>query len=143
MNEILKVGFVGYSLTNFNEDKVKNIIKLIFDILEWQNENQIEIVSGLTNMGIPKLVYEEAVIRGMKTVGIACKKAYDYECFDVDKKIIQGINWGDESDAFLRYINILIKLGGGKQSTKEFQDSINYQNIKARIDIPLQQEGVY
>lgn len=138
MSEILKVGFVGYSLTNFNEDKVKNIIKLIFDILEWQNENQIEIVSGLTNMGIPKLVYEEAVRRGMTTVGISCKKAYDYECFDVDTKIIEGINWGDESDAFLRYINILIKLGGGKQAINEFQDSINYQNIKARIDIPLQ-----
>ncbi len=133
---MLKIGFVGYSIMKFNEEKAKNIIKIIFDKLE-EDENQIEIVSGLTNMGIPKLVYEEAVIRGMKTVGIACKKAYDYECFDVDKKIIQGINWGDESDAFLRYINILIKLGGGKQSTKEFQDSINYQNIKARIDIPL------
>lgn len=137
MKMIEKVGFVGYSGTKFDENKAKKVIKLIFDKLE-PYKNQIEIVSGLTNMGIPKLVYEEAVNREMKTVGIACEKAYENECFEVDKKIIKGNEWGDESNTFLRYIDVLIKLGGGKQSIKEFEDSVNYENIEARIDIPFE-----
>ena len=134
---IEKVGFVGYSGTKFDENKAKNVIKWIFDELE-KYKDKVEIVSGLTNMGIPKLVYEEAAKRGMKTVGIACEKAYENECFKVDKKIIKGNEWGDESDTFLRYIDVLIKLGGGIQSINEFEDAVKYGNIKARIDIPFE-----
>jgi hypothetical protein len=137
MDKIQKVGFIGYSAKKFDENKAKDAIKLIFDELE-PYKNQMEIVSGLTNMGIPKLVYEEAVKRGMKTVGIACEKAYDEECFDVDKKIIKGTEWGDESDTFLKYINILIKLGGGKQTEEEYKNAKNYQNIDTQIDVPFE-----
>jgi len=115
----MKIGIIGYSAQKFDEDKAREIINMLYD----SNKNipNITIVSGLTNIGIPKIAYEEAVKRDWKTVGIACEKANDYEIFPVDKKIIVGDDWGDESDTFLNSIDVLVKIGGGEQSKKEFE----------------------
>lgn len=113
-----KIGVVGYSDKKFDIKKAKKFIKEGFDELEKKHKN-IEIVSGLTNLGIPKLAYEEAVNRGYRTVGIACKKSKDFECFNCDEEIIIGDEWGDESDKFINYIDVLLRIGGGKQSKKE------------------------
>jgi hypothetical protein len=115
----MKIGIIGYSAQKFDEDKAREIINMLYD----SNKNipNITIVSGLTNIGIPKIAYEEAVKRDWKTVGIACEKANDYEIFPVDKKIIVGDDWGDESNTFLNSIDVLVKIGGGEQSKKEFE----------------------
>ena len=34
--------------------------------------------------------------------------------------IIVGKEWGDESETFLNKIDCIVKIGGGKQSEKEF-----------------------
>lgn len=115
----MRVGVVGYSAQKFDVEKAKRIIKSIFDELQKQYGNDITIVSGLTAMGIPLLAYEEARRRGWKTIGIACRKAYDYERFPVDEEIIVGENWGDESETFLQSIDILVRIGGGRQSESE------------------------
>lgn len=73
----------------------------------------------MTNIGIPALAYQEAIKRNWKTIGIACTKASEYDLFPVDKKIIIGNEWGDESETFIDSIDILIRIGGGKQSLKE------------------------
>ena len=116
---MLRIGIVGYSAQKFNEEKARAIISKIFDDLEEQYGDNIVVVSGLTAIGIPKLAYEEAKRRGWKTVGIACRKAYEYERFPVDEEIIVGENWGDESETFINNVDILIRIGGGTQSRKE------------------------
>ena len=110
------VGFVGYSSGKFDEKKAKKIIDEIFSK---ELSRKDIIVSGGTNLGIPKLVYEKAKSLNMETFGIMCKKGYDYEIFPVDTLIVVGEDWGDESDEFLSSIEILYRIGGGKQSLEE------------------------
>jgi hypothetical protein len=128
----MKVGVIGYSAQKFDEELAD---KLILSGLEKLGIDKIGyIVSGLTNLGVPKIAYEIAVSLGLKTVGIACELAKDYELFPVDIKIIKGDNWGDESETFLNYIDTLIKVGGGKQSEKEYE---HFNGSKFEFELPV------
>lgn len=111
----MNVGFVGYSDDKFDKEHAKEIIDDIFKEL---NSNDV-IISGATNMGIPKLVYEKAKSLNMKTEGIIPEEGKEYEMFPVDEIIFEGKQFGDESLKFLSTIDILYKIGGGKQSTNE------------------------
>ncbi|WP_126992224.1 hypothetical protein [Thermosipho globiformans] len=122
---MVKIGVVGYSAKKFDINKAKKIINEVFDLMESKFGNQIIIVSGLTALGIPLLAYQEAIKRGWKTIGIACKKAEKFEQFPVDKKIIIGEEWGDESETFISMIDVLIRIGGGEQSFKETEMAKN------------------
>lgn len=116
----MRIGIVGYSSGKFDEEKAKILLQIGFDYLETISEfDELEVVSGLTNVGIPGLAYEIAASMGVRTVGIACSKAGEYPCFPVDEEIIVGSEWGDESETFIDYIDCLIRVGGGEQSLKE------------------------
>ncbi|MFY9222919.1 MAG: hypothetical protein WAQ98_09630 [Blastocatellia bacterium] len=119
LNE-LRVGVVGYSSKQFDLQLASQLIKNAFDKVdkEYANHKKI-IISGLTDLGIPSLAYKEACKRRWKTIGIACSKATEHKCFPVDKKIIVGTQWGEESATFLDLIDILIRVGGGEQAKKE------------------------
>ncbi|WP_299433928.1 hypothetical protein [uncultured Aquimarina sp.] len=73
------------------------------------------------NTGVPKIAYKIADGIGLKTVGFSAKKALKIGSgvYSADKKFIVGKKFGDESEAFVDYIDILIRIGGGKQSRKE------------------------
>ncbi|MGK7877101.1 MAG: hypothetical protein AB4426_28555 [Xenococcaceae cyanobacterium] len=113
----IRIGVVGYSMQMFEQDRALSLIRQGFDSIEMAGV--IEVVSGLTRLGIPALAYEEAVRRGWKTVGVACSKAFEYECFPVDETIIVGDEWGDESQTFLDMIDVLVRIGGGLQAHRE------------------------
>jgi hypothetical protein len=120
ITKTLKIGIVGYSAQEFNRKKAEQLIRDgIEEILKSNKSTYIDIVSGLTNIGIPALAYNYAVKKRYMTTGIACTKAEEYECFPVDTKIIVGEEWGDESETFLRHIDCLLRIGGGKQSIEE------------------------
>ena len=127
----MKIGVIGYSAQKFNEAKAKELIFQGMESMGFQDTDSI--VSGLTNIGIPKIAYQLAKEHNLETVGIACKLATDYECYPVDKKIIIGSNWGDESRTFLNYIDVLIKVGGGKQSEEEYS---KFRGEKVEYDLP-------
>lgn len=112
----MKIGVVGFSAQAFNETLAR--VKLT-ESVKTLKTGPIEIVSGLTNIGVPKLAYALARRLNATTVGFACSQAEDYDCYPVDKKYIIGTNWGDESMAFLDYIDALVAIGGGKQSLAE------------------------
>jgi hypothetical protein len=121
IKDVIKIGFVGYSNeSKYNESEAKKIIKNIFDKLE-KFDQDLQIVSGFTNVGIPKLVYEEAEKRNMYTIGLSAEEAKEYELHDVNAEIIVGKKFGDESEFFINYIDALIKIGGGEQSEKELK----------------------
>ena len=120
----LKIGVVGFSRPQFDHEQATKILKTaIGQFIEQFNANQVEIVSGLTNIGIPKLAYEVAAEQGFVTVGISAKQALKVGCgiFAVDKQIIKGKKFGDESQVFIDYIDCLIRVGGGRQSRKEVE----------------------
>ena len=133
----MNIGVVGFSGQKFDEEVAKEKIKEAFDMITLVfGEDDFKIVSGLTNLGIPKLAYEEAASRDWYTVGIACKQANEYECFDVDEVHIVGDEWGDESGAFLSYIDVILRFGGGKQSLEEAGRAAEMGKKVYEYDIP-------
>lgn len=122
-----RVGIVGYSgewgtdQWSFNPDEARALIRQeLWKLSEDHRGHIVEIVSGLTDIGVPKLAYEIANQFGMLTTGFAPESAQDYPHHHVDKVIYVGTGWGDESEAFLTYCDMLIKIGGGEQSAAEF-----------------------
>ena len=121
MNE-LKLGVVGYCPpTKFDEVEARRMLNEAYCNVKLDFPNKIvTVVSGLTNVGVLKLAYEEAKNRGWRTAGIACEKARGFEWFPVDDTpIIIGKNWGEESETFINSIDALVRIGIGPQSIKE------------------------
>ena len=125
MPEGLKIGVVGYSSNRIDFIHAEALLNLAFDSILSKNTaaQHIEIVSGLTNVGIPKIAYDIARKRGFRTVGISAEQAFKVHCgiYPVDKQMIHGTTFGDESDLFINYIDYLVRVGGGKQSHNEVQ----------------------
>lgn len=119
----MKIGIIGYSKQEFNEKiATAKLCAILYDVVKQyklKSPEDMIIVSGLSNIGISKIAYEVAQKLKVKTVGIAPKEVFNYELFEVDEQIIVGEKFGDESETFIDYIDILIKIGGGAQSIKE------------------------
>lgn len=117
----IKVGFVGYCPpTRFNVDEARRMIIEAFSMILAENpDTNITLVSGLCNVGSLAIAYEEAVKLGWRTVGIACEKAKEHPHFPVDEKIIVGAEWGDESTAFVSSLDMIVRVGAGKQGRRE------------------------
>jgi len=121
---MIRIGVVGYSGGKFDEDIGKALVMQAFKIVEQAYpDEEFSVVSGYTDMGIPAIAYRVADKLGWKTVGIACKKAYENPCYDVDQVKIVGEDWGDESPTFLSNIDVLVRVGGGKQSMEETEEA--------------------
>lgn len=117
-----RVGVVGYSGQKFDETEARKLVNRAYDTIAAQYpDHEVTVVSGLTNLGIPKIAYEEAVKRGWRTGGVASRQAAEYECFAVDEVQIVGDHWGDESNTFVTGIDTLVRVGGGKQALAETQ----------------------
>jgi hypothetical protein len=122
LSAFFNVGVVGFSKVNFDHSEAARMIKEAFDKIESTYPNQQKnCISGFTNQGIPALAYAEAVRMGWKTSGVACGKikVKKYDLFPVDFEYIEGEQWGDESKKFLSLIDIIVRIGGGKQSLEE------------------------
>ena len=119
----MKLGIVGYSSGKFDEEKAKVLILQGIMTVELQAGKVIsELVSGLTDQGVPGLAYHLVEDMEVKTVGIACAKASEYDCYPVDDEQIVGEDWGDESPTFLSYVDAIVRVGGGDQSLQEIKD---------------------
>ena len=117
----MKIGFVGFSASKFDEAKAQKTIDLIFRSIIPHFDDRIEIVSGTTYMGIPGMIYEEASKYGYKTIGVMCKEGYECDLYPCDEIYAIGDNWGDESKTFIKMIDILFRIGGGPQTLKEVE----------------------
>jgi hypothetical protein len=132
-----RVGVCGFSDKKFDKEKALEYLKEAFDSLS-KGKSNITLVSGLTDLGVPGIAYKEAKKRKYKTVGIACKKASDYKCFDCDEIHLIGDNWGDESETFLDSIDALVRVGGGKQSLEETKKA-KKRNLKV-LEFDLEEQ---
>ncbi len=126
MEERLKIGVVGFSRSQFDQDaavvQLQEHLQTMF--ATWSVEPaQTELVSGLTNMGIPRLAYRIADELGMFTVGLSAKQALRTRSgtYPVAQRILVGDKFGEESEAFVAYIDVLIRVGGGPQSRREVE----------------------
>ena len=119
---MFKLGILGYSAQAFNEEEATKILqKAILDA--WIKHGEIEIVSGMTYVGIPKIAYCLAEYYGFSTTGIVSKKAQNskYNLFPCDTQIFTGKDWKDASPFFVDYCDEFIRVGGGNISMNEVQ----------------------
>ncbi len=138
-NNELRIGVTGYSAQKFDVNEALRLLKDAYDRIDREHQNKSKtVVSGLTNLGVPALAYNEAKIRGWRTVGIACSKAEEYDCFAVDERIIVGDEWGQESETFLNNIDVLVRVGGGNQAKRETGDFRKLEKQVMEYDLPAQ-----
>lgn len=114
-----RLGIIGFSGQAFDEGAARAILRREIGRAALFHQD-VAVVSGLTALGVPLIAYQVAGELGLLTVGVACEKAKEYECWPCDEVVIVGEDWGDESETFLSSINYLLKVGGGKQSVAEF-----------------------
>lgn len=119
---MFRIGVVGFSRSQFDHDAARRALAAGLDRLA-AGRDDCAVVSGLTNQGVPKLAYELAVARGLRTVGISARQALRVRAgvFPVDERILVGARFGDESAAFVAYIDALLRVGGGPQSRREVE----------------------
>lgn len=153
-NKILRIGVIGYSSKSFPIYKAH---KRLFETLYGLSSNPVyknytfEIWSGLTDYGIPALAYSIADSLNLvnyyknpsyfskyEKIGIAPKVAIKEKLCQVDRYRIVGNNYGDESNYFLSNVDILIKVGGGKQSINEYETFAKKFPFRKRIEIELE-----
>ncbi len=118
----MKIGVVGFSRNQFDQKAARTKLKMHLEIiLSTHLASELELVSGYTNMGVPRIAYQIADELGITTTGFSAKQALRVRAglYPVDKKIIVGERFGDESEAFVAYIDLLIRIGGGPQSRHE------------------------
>lgn len=114
-----RIGVVGYSTQAFDTDRAVQSLRAAFTLITADGAENYVVVSGLKDIGVPALAYREAERRGWATEGVACFRAYEYDCYPVDSKIIVGTDWGDESEEFLSRCDVLVRVGGGGQAFLE------------------------
>ena len=70
------------------------------------------------------MAYRIARHKSIKTAGVACSDAKNYDCFDCDRVEVVGDNWGDESETFISQLDALVRVGGGPQSMREVEMAV-------------------
>jgi hypothetical protein len=139
MQKLLKIGVIGYSGRPFDKSRAKiELEKVIKHLSTIHKDKTIEIVSGYTNIGVPRIAYLIADELNLTTVGFSAKEALGVDCglYPVKKIMIIGEKFGDESKAFIDYINVLIRIGGGNQSLIEvalFKDKKASNNLDSLL----------
>jgi hypothetical protein len=131
------VGVVGFSSPRFDHDEARVLLReALSGVLARAGvvPGQAELVSGLTDVGVPGLAYALAVELGMRTIGISARQALRSRRFPVDEQILVGQKYGDESEVFVARIDVLIRVGGGPQSRREvemFKDKLARMGLSA------------
>ena len=139
----LKIGVVGFSRSQF--DKKAAILQLrnhLEYFVEKYPEHIISVVSGYTNMGVPRLAYQIADDMDLHTVGFSAKQALKVRSgvYPVKEEVIVGEKFGDESAEFIKYIDVLLRIGGGPQSRKEVEMFKEYHKDKNLDNILFEKE---
>jgi hypothetical protein len=122
--EDLKIGIIGSLKPNFDindaEEKINESLELI---KSYHLNKNYQIVSVMTNEGIPKLAYDISKKMGYKTIGYASKMIFKgkYGVYPVDESNIVGEKYGDECSELINNIDCLIRIGGGYQSNLEVE----------------------
>src|SRR3989344_1287303 len=135
----IRIGVTGYSVQKFDVAEAQRMLREAYDTIDRKHRDKSKtVVSGLTDLGVLALAYREAKTRGWRTVGIACSKAEEFDCFAVDEREIVGNEWGKESETFLNSIDVLVRVGGGNQAKRETETFKKLRKQVIEYDLPAQ-----
>jgi hypothetical protein len=133
------IGVVGFSARKFDHEVARELLReALQQVLASAGLQpaEVELVSGLTDVGVPGLAYALATELGIRTVGISARAALRSRSgvFPVHERILVGERYGDESEVFIARIDALIRVGGGPQSRREvelFRKKLEQQGLSA------------
>lgn len=119
---LLRIGVVGFSRNEFDQKSASQILEQEFLTLK-EKYGIFEVVSGYTDRGVPRLAYQLADKLGLRKIGYSARQALKVKSglYPVHDVILVGKKFGDESERFVRHIDQLIRVGGGKQSRHEVE----------------------
>lgn len=127
-DKILYVGVSGYFDQKFDEEEARELLEDALEDIEKEyldsgEYDDIIVVSGLTNYGMPKVAYQVADYKGYGTMGIAPQEVNDtgYELYPVDEIIYSGESFGDEIERYIETIDVFVRVGGGAQTQMELE----------------------
>ena len=126
MNEkTLYVGVIGCDHDNYSIDDAKIILEDSLDeiekeYIETDEYDKICVVIKPNKIGIPLLAYDIAIDRQYDIIGIS-SESKDTDLLDLEDIIFIGSKQGQESQYFISYIDVLVKIGGGEFEEKEME----------------------
>jgi hypothetical protein len=133
--DVLHLGVVGFSAKRFDHAAAEALLAAaVPEMIARLSARTTVLVSGLTDCGVPGIAYRVATRMGLATVGISARQALRVRAglFPVDRRILVGRRFGDESAAFVAMIDALIRVGGGPQSRREaamFREKLTAQGL--------------
>lgn len=115
------VGFSGSWRHNPREGAAAIALQTLHALFEAERAQHPELwcVSGATNLGVPALAYQAADALGLQAVGFTAEAARGYPLARLDRLVVVGRRFGDESEAFVSACDALWMIGGGPQSEAE------------------------
>eukprot|EP00698_Gefionella_okellyi_P004719 TRINITY_DN14315_c0_g1_i1.p1 TRINITY_DN14315_c0_g1~~TRINITY_DN14315_c0_g1_i1.p1 ORF type:complete len:180 (-),score=39.06 TRINITY_DN14315_c0_g1_i1:76-615(-) len=119
---VLRIGVVGFSSSAFDQAAARTkLLRYLPQLAANLPPAEVEIVSGWTNTGVPKIAYEVSDTFGYVTVGLAPQQVKRFKggLYKVQRQMMVGDRYGDESQYFVDYIDVLLRVGGGPQSRDE------------------------
>lgn len=132
---VIKVGVTGFVHGYADKVQIWNAVSRgLQQIKKDTNADELLVISGLTDQGVPQAAYYIARQNGWNIGGIAPACALNQKIFplneDGDIGRIVGRRWGDECEAFVDECDHLLLVGGGKQA-------LDMVEIAKRDDIPV------
>ena len=129
MSNVFTIGVVGYCPPSvYDRDEAERLLREAFEeaLRVAPSLCTIKLAGGWSDVGIHGMAYHIGKYEfGWYTIGYASSmvkieaEGGEYSLFPVDEAHEIGLQWGDESAAFVTSLDLIIRIGGGVQSHNE------------------------
>ena len=116
-------GFSGSFKSNERADSEavtsRTLEIMLGEAVDSRSPSTVYLISGATNLGVPRIGYTLCKRLGCKAVGVTAGSAISHAIAPLDYLTVVGKSFGDESEAFVSVLDELWVVGGGRQSRNE------------------------
>jgi hypothetical protein len=129
---VLKLGVIG---STRDEALAAQVLSTLLVDLQVTSRKRVIVVTGWLAEGVALVAWREARRLGLPTVGFGCKlhkQNPDAKRLDCDEVYIVGRNEGDETLAFLTFIDGLVLLGDALHDRQTFRE---FSSTKPKFDL--------
>lgn len=125
------IGVIGFSSgfekcdrPNAESTCRETLRRLFLQRKESHPETPLWCISGATNVGVPRIAYEQAGELGVTRIGVTAAAAREFELAELEYLTIFGEQFGDESEIMLALCDEIWLIGGGNQSERETRRAV-------------------
>ena len=112
MSNVVRVGVVGYVSERFDTVEAWKLVQKGFETVRRNFPGKtFEVVSTMQDRGVPQAAYYQAAQNGWATVGVAPAEVLNEKTWPTDTAKCAGEKWGDEQNAFLEAVDVVVSVG--------------------------------